>query len=68
MISGACFSKISTIFQNTFDLLSSNPFFSPAILNGWHGNPPHKRLCEGISDIFIVFKSLRVNLWLGLFS
>ena len=62
IISGVCSCRISTIFQNTFDLSSSNPFFSPAILKGWQGNPPHKILCCGIFETSIVFKSCRVNL------
>jgi hypothetical protein len=46
---------ILTISKKRVPLVSSNPFFKPALEKGWQGNPASKMSCLGILSSSILF-------------
>ena len=64
---GFFFFTILAISKNKVPLVSLNPPCFPETLNAWHGNPPHRISCSGISFSFILVispKGISLKLYL----
>ena len=60
--------EIGKLYNQKLDLLKEFFLLTPAILNGWHGNPASNKLCFGISSTLIFVMSPAISCSPGKFA